>query len=95
MSEPRMMNTLSVEILGKEYRVACPPGSETALEETARRLDRKMNEIREAGKVFGHERIAVMAALNLTHELMSQHQSAASGTSEVKAMIRQIEQVLK
>lgn len=95
MSETRIANTLSVEILEKEYRVSCPPGAEEALENTARQLDKKMNEIRSAGKVFGHERIAVMAALNLTHELISQSQSAESGTSEINAMINKIDQALK
>lgn len=62
--------TLTVTILEREYRVACPEGQEGKLEEAARSLDRKMQEIRTTGKVFGIERIAVMAALNLTRELL-------------------------
>lgn len=62
--------TLTVTILEREYRVACPEGQEAKLEEAARSLDRKMKEIRRTGKVFGIERIAVMAALNLTRELL-------------------------
>lgn len=62
--------TLTVTILEREYRVACPEGQESKLEEAARSLDRKMKEIRSTGKVFGIERIAVMAALNLTRELL-------------------------
>ncbi|GGX75925.1 cell division protein ZapA [Saccharospirillum salsuginis] len=62
--------TLTVTILEREYRVACPEGQEPKLEEAARSLDKKMKEIRSTGKVFGIERIAVMAALNLTRELI-------------------------
>lgn len=63
-------NALTVNILDREYRVACPKGQEEKLTEAANTLNRKMKEIRETGKVFGIERIAVMAALNLTHELI-------------------------
>lgn len=62
--------TLDVSIMGREYRVACPPDQEKELLEAVVYLDRKMREIREQGKVVGIERIAVMAALNIAHELL-------------------------
>ena len=63
---------VSVTILGKEYRIACNPGEENDVVASALHLDERMREIRGSGKVLGTERIAVMAALNLAHELMSQ-----------------------
>ncbi|PJE79113.1 Cell division protein ZapA [invertebrate metagenome] len=69
---------LSVIILDKEYRVSCPLSEQAALREAARYLDEKMRSIRLAGKVIGLERIAVMAALNISHELLlSQHQKVS------------------
>ncbi len=62
--------TLTVNILDREYRVACPTGQEAQLTSAANTLNQKMQEIRDTGKVFGIERIAVMAALNLTNELL-------------------------
>jgi cell division protein ZapA len=62
--------TLDVTIMGREYRIACPPDQEKELLEAVVYLDRKMREIREQGKVVGVERIAVMAALNIAHELL-------------------------
>ena len=62
--------TLDVSIMGREYRIACPPDQEKELLEAVVYLDRKMREIREQGKVVGVERIAVMAALNIAHELL-------------------------
>lgn len=58
-----------VHLLDKEYRVACPPGERDNLIRAARFLDDRMREVREAN-VVGLERIAVMAALNLAHELL-------------------------
>ena len=80
--------TLTVTILEREYRVACPEGQEAKLEEAARSLDRKMKEIRRTGKVFGIERIAVMAALNLTRELLDR-EPEDSADSEALARLEQ------
>ena len=63
--------TVSVKILDKEYQVACPEEEVDALTASARYLDRQMADIRASGKVFGLDRIAVMAALNIANELIS------------------------
>ena len=68
MSRP---NTVSVDILDKEYQVACPPDEEAALSQAARYLDQHMRDIRSTGKVIGLARVAIMAALNISHELLA------------------------
>jgi cell division protein ZapA len=62
--------TVFVKILDKEYQVACPREERQALTESAHLLDERMKAIRNSGAVIGLERIAVMAALNLSHELL-------------------------
>ena len=62
--------TVTVHILDKEYCIACPEDERNNLESAARYLDGKMREIRHTGKVIGNDRVAVMAAINLTHELL-------------------------
>ena len=64
--------TVIVKLLDKEYQVACPPGQQEALAKSARYLDQQMRNIRANGKVIGLERIAVMAALNISNELIQQ-----------------------
>jgi len=63
--------TIEVTLLGRAYRVACDDGERDALLQAVAYLDAKMGEIRKGGKVMGTERIAVMAALNVAHELLS------------------------
>ena len=63
-------NTVSVSLLGKEYMIACPAGAEPELLRAAEYLNGKMKEIRGAGKTVGLERIAILAALNISHELV-------------------------
>lgn len=75
--------TATVQILDKEYRVSCKPEEQAELEETARLLDREMSSIRSSGKVIGLDRIAVMAALNIAHELLDSRKSASSENEAV------------
>lgn len=62
---------LDVSIMGREFRVACPADEQDELLQAVSYLDRKMREIRDSGKVIGVERIAIMAALNIAHELLT------------------------
>jgi len=61
---------VTVTILGKEFIVACPENERAALVAAAGHLDKKMREIQTSGKVIGTERTAIMAALNIAHELL-------------------------
>lgn len=63
--------TLDIKLLDRELRVACPEEERGELLDAVAYLDRKMREIRDAGKVASVERIALMAALNITHELLT------------------------
>jgi cell division protein ZapA len=63
--------SLDVTIMGREFRVSCPEDEKQSLIEAAAFLDRKMREIRDGGKVIGVERIAIMAALNITHDYLN------------------------
>jgi cell division protein ZapA len=81
---------VAVSILGKEYRVACEPGSEEELLSAARFLDTRMREVRGSGKVIGTDRIAVMVALNLAHELLSEKSEQDSAASSANKRIRSL-----
>ena len=83
--------TLDVSILGREYRVACKESERAELLQAVQFLDRRMREIRDTGKVVGSERIAVMAALNITHELLGLKSGApATGGFDSTAVQRRI-----
>jgi cell division protein ZapA len=69
--------TLDVTIMGRTYKVACSEEERNALLSAVAYLDRKMTEIKGAGRVASAERIAVMAALNITHELLSSRNNAS------------------
>ncbi len=65
------IKTLDIKLLDRELRVACPEEERGELLDAVAYLDKKMREIRDAGKIASVERIALMAALNITHELLT------------------------
>lgn len=65
------MIQLDVSIMGQPYKLACKEGEEAALQQAVAYLDEKMCAIRDAGKVRGTDRIAVMAALGIAAEFLS------------------------
>ena len=90
-------NTVTVNILDKDYQVACPPDQERALIEAARQLDKQMRSVRDSGKVIGLERIAVMVALNTTYELLnkSTNETSSAGLEQVKKLGDRIDDALQ
>ena len=91
MSESK---SLQVSIMGREFRVACPEEEQAGLLEAVDYLNRKMLEIRDAGKVIGLERIAIMAALNIAHELLTTKVGGGFDMGEIKRRMNRMEAVL-
>ena len=65
------VKSVDVSILGREFTVSCTDEERQGLMDAVSFLDSKMHEIRDSGKVVGVERIAIMTALNLSHELLN------------------------
>ena len=65
--------SVQVKILEKEYQINCPPTDQEALMKSARYLDENMRKIKERGNIHGGEKIAVIAALNITHDMLKKN----------------------
>jgi cell division protein ZapA len=81
---------VTVRILEKEYQVACLPEERSELLDSAEYVSSKMREIRDGGNVVGLDRIAVIAALNLAHELLKIRGHGAAADTDVSQKIRQM-----
>jgi cell division protein ZapA len=81
---------VTINLLGREFRVGCPEGEERQLQGSVDYLNRKMKEVRDTGKVAGNERIAIMAALNIAHETLSNPGKASAGGADTAAIRRRI-----
>lgn len=96
----KQLQPVALSIMGKEYRIACSADEREALINSAQLLDQQMRKVHETGKVAGADRIAVLAALNLTHELsqaaLSNHHQDLTDFSERLINLRsKIENVLE
>ena len=83
-------NAVTISLLGREFRVACPEGEQKQLMASVDYLNRKLKEVRDTGKVVGNERIAIMAALNIAHELMSNPGKASASAVDNPTIKRRI-----
>ena len=90
-AKPVESKAVSIRVLDKEYQVACPVNEEPALMESARLLDEKMREVRDARKMIGTDRVAVMAALNLAHDLLTMQAGDGSGGPGVETKLRSLQ----
>ena len=86
------LKTLNVNILGKDFQVACPSDQQEDLLKAASQLDQRMRNIRDSGKVIGLERIAVMAGLNLSHEFL--HTKDALEADDTQTLLKKIDRKL-
>jgi cell division protein ZapA len=82
------MEHLSVTILEREYRLACTPDEKESLLRCAAYVDERMQTIRSAGKVMGADRIAVMAALQIAHELFSARSADGVDLGDLRRRVR-------
>lgn len=80
---------VDVNIMGREFTVSCTDEERPGLINAVNFLDKKMRDIRDGGKIIGVERIAIMAALNLAHELLN----TKSGSVDVGDIKRRISQM--
>jgi cell division protein ZapA len=84
-----------IQIMGNEYRVSCTEDKRESLLAAAEYLNEKMQEIRASGKVLGLDRVAVIAALNISHELLAYKQGTDElddfASSRVQELLQKVE----
>ncbi|HEC73596.1 MAG TPA: cell division protein ZapA [Methylophaga aminisulfidivorans] len=87
-----MSSPVNVKILGKDYQIACPEEEKDALLASAKIVHDNMDKIRQSGKIVGVDRIAVMAALNIAHELLILQQNDDHAVEKMENKILQLKE---
>lgn len=89
---------VSVNILGKEYLIACPPSERDDLQKAAALLSARLKETRDAGKTIGTDRLLLMTALNMANDLAKltarEEQRGNELGTRVKQMRERVERAL-
>jgi len=81
---------ISVMILDREYQFACAPEERADLREAAELLDGRMRDIKAQGNLMALERIAVMAALNMSDEIIKLRKAGVARAETVDQRIRML-----
>ena len=81
---------VKVTILDKEYLISCTDNESEQLHNAVTFLNMKMQEVKNSGKVIGSERVAVMTALNIAHELLAYKRENDSYTTTVDAAVQRL-----
>ena len=84
----------TIEILGKIYSIRCPESELPSLQEAAAFLNRKMSEVQESGKAINLERIAIISALNITHQFLQLDQQKNSFMNKINQRINHLQDKL-
>ena len=90
MSAAASNEPVEVRILDRDYLVACPEDERDDLIAAARLLDKRMREVRDGKRLAGIDRIAVLAALNLAHDLHSLGESRQRGQREERRTLEDL-----
>ena len=91
--------SVQIRILDKEDHINCPPSDQEALMKSARYLDDSMRKVKERGNIHGSEKVAVMAALNITYELLQKNrlinESRRVNGEQINLLEEKIDQALQ
>ncbi len=79
--------TLNLNIMGREFCVTCPAEEQEEIQLAAAYLDRKIQEVKAEGKIVDSDRIAIIAALSITHELLMMRNGTGFDIDEFKRRI--------
>lgn len=90
-SEPK---ALDITIMGREFRVSCRDEERQELLEAVAFLEKRMREVKDSGRVVGAERIAMIAALNIAHELLTTRVGNGFDLGDVRRRIASMQAVV-
>jgi cell division protein ZapA len=86
---------VTVHILDREFHVACAPEERPGVVAAARYLDDKMREMRNAARTAGLDRIAILAALNISHELLGERRRESTDDARLAEKLQALNATLE
>jgi cell division protein ZapA len=87
--------TMDIKLLERNYKVACPVGQESALQQAAETLNERLIETKERTQLTNVEQIAVMTALNLCHEWIQDQNEQSAKTAKLEEKIQLLQATIE
>ena len=89
------LESVEINVLGRAYRVSCQPGQYQLLKQAAQKLDDALGELRIRARGSSNEQLAIMVALNLSHELLLEKNRIQQYSESMEQRIRQLNDVIQ
>ena len=86
---------ITVDILGKGYKIRCPQDKIQELQNAATYVDKEMRKLRDVGNIVDLSRIAVMAALNIAHQLLTTETKENTDVDGISIKIREMQRKIE
>ncbi len=77
------VDVVAISVVGREFKIKCPKDKISELKEAADYLNDKMREVQHSDKPASIDRVAITAALNISHELMLEKQSSEENSNSL------------
>lgn len=86
------LKIINIQILDRSFPVKCPENEVEQLMKAAHHLNTQMRKVRDSSRTATFDRIAVMVALNLCHELLFTYQRNDGEVNSLDERLRQLQQ---
>ncbi len=89
------INSISIKIMGRDYQIACGPDEEYALRQAASYLNSQMEQVKKHGSTLGFEKIVVMTALNICHDMLQNSNQADDSVNTTQIFLTHLEKKIE
>lgn len=93
MTEP--LESVEINVLRRAYRVSCQSDQYQLLRQAAQKLDDALGDLRIRARGSSNEQLAIMVALNLSHELLLEKNRIQQYSESMERRIRQLNDVIQ
>ncbi len=85
---------LTLEIAGRDYKLKTPVQQQQGLQEAALLFNEKISELKSRGRHLNNEQAAILAALHLSYDLVTERERLAQDRQQVETRLMQLQQVI-
>ena len=82
MSDEESKDIISLKIAGIDYQLYCPEEEQEALLNAAEYLNKKIKKLKRQTKFLSVEKVALLAGLEITNEMMNESNKESSSSTE-------------
>jgi len=84
------IDIVAIDVMGRELKIKCPKDKKAELQSAADHLNSKMQDVKRGDKIITIDRVAITAALNIAHELISEKQKSLNQSNSFGGLNKKV-----